>query len=175
MRNGLNCNHEKWNWSTKILGKPLWITILYSCTVLIYILLLPNLSSWWRHYIARLGQTQRRSRRPWLIGACAVASFSSDVMVMAVIMLSFILSRTLCQTFAEASYKSCPTLVTTLRAFTTSGPKCGEDSSGGKIIMINVNIQVKSKVHQWLKSLKIFLAINLKRTLSQQKLSLMII
>lgn len=83
---------------------------------------------------------------------------------MAVIMLSFILSRTLCQTVAEASYKSYPTLVTTLRAFTTSFPKCGEDSSEGKIIMISVNIQVKSKVHvyKWPKSLKYFEPLTLK-------------
>lgn len=72
-----------------------------------------------------------------------------SVMVVAVIMLSFILSRTFCQTFAIASCKPYPypTLVTTLRAFTTSGPKCGEDFCEGKTITINVNAQVKSKVH----------------------------
>lgn len=85
-------------------------------------------------------KTQRRSRRLLFNGACAVFSFS--VMVVAVIMLSFILSRTLCQTVAGVNRKSCPTLVTTFRPFTTSSPKCGEDSSGGKIIMISVNVQV---------------------------------
>lgn len=78
-------------------------------------------------------------------------------MVAAVIMLFFILSRSLCQTVAEASCKSYPTLVTTLRAFTTSGPKCGEDSREGKIIMINVNVQVQSSRMLMAEILKIFL------------------
>lgn len=74
------------------------------------------------------------------------ASVCDSCVMVAVIMLSFILSRTLCQTVAEATCKSHPTLVTTLRTFTTSGPRCGEDSDGGKIILINVYVQVKSEV-----------------------------
>ncbi|TWW70961.1 thiosulfate:glutathione sulfurtransferase [Takifugu flavidus] len=54
--------------------------------------------------------------------------------MVAVIMLSFILSRTLCQTVAEATCKAHPTLVTTLRTFTTSGPRCGEDSDGASVV-----------------------------------------
>lgn len=112
----------------------------------------------------------------WSAHAQSSTTFCVGVMVVAVIMLSFILSRTLCQTVAEASYKSYPSLVTTLRAFTTSSPKCGEDSSGGKIILINVNVQVKSKVHVNGRSpSKLFLAVNPKRIVSQKMLVLMII
>lgn len=76
--------------------------------------------------------------------------------MVAVIMLSFILSRTLCLTVAEATCKSHPTLVTTLRTFTTSGPRCGEDSDGGKIILINVYVQVKFEVQNLGGTIKYF-------------------
>ncbi|CAG04236.1 unnamed protein product [Tetraodon nigroviridis] len=57
-------------------------------------------------------------------------------MVAAIIMLSFILSRTLCQTVAEATCKSHSSLVTTFRAFTTSGQRCEEDSNGASASVV---------------------------------------
>lgn len=101
--------------------------------------------------------TQRRSQSAlWTAHAHYSASVCDSGVMVAVIMLSFILSRTLCQTVAEATCKSHPTLVTTLRTFTTSGSRCGEDSDGGKIILINVCVKVKSKVQNIGGTLKYF-------------------
>lgn len=83
----------------------------------------------------KFSRTKRIRQRLCLNGACALPLPFMTAVMGAVIMLSFILSRTLCQTVAQATCKSPPTLVTTLRTFTASGSRCGEDSGGGKILI----------------------------------------
>ncbi|XP_033494138.2 thiosulfate:glutathione sulfurtransferase [Epinephelus lanceolatus] len=49
-------------------------------------------------------------------------------------LLSFVLSRGFCQLAAEVNRRSCPTFSSALRAFTTSGPKCGEAPDNGLVV-----------------------------------------
>uniref|UniRef100_A0A671W6U4 Thiosulfate:glutathione sulfurtransferase-like n=1 Tax=Sparus aurata TaxID=8175 RepID=A0A671W6U4_SPAAU len=66
------------------------------------------------------------------------------------IMLSLLLSRSLCQVAAEVNLRSCPTFASAFRAFTTSSPKCGEASDSAlvvtysqlKTMLSNRNIQL---------------------------------
>ncbi|KAM9333827.1 thiosulfate:glutathione sulfurtransferase [Pholidichthys leucotaenia] len=52
----------------------------------------------------------------------------------AFIMLSFLLSRTLCQTAAAVNRKCYPTVSSIFRTFTTSSPKCEEASDNGSVV-----------------------------------------
>ncbi|XP_073344892.1 thiosulfate:glutathione sulfurtransferase [Pagrus major] len=50
------------------------------------------------------------------------------------IMLSCLLSRSLCQVVAEANRRSYPTYASAFRTFTTSSPKCGEASDSASVV-----------------------------------------
>ncbi|XP_036935402.1 thiosulfate:glutathione sulfurtransferase [Acanthopagrus latus] len=66
------------------------------------------------------------------------------------IMLSLLLSRTLCQVVAEVNLRACPTYASAFRAFTTSSPICGEASDSASVVtysqlktmLANRNIQL---------------------------------
>ncbi|XP_041817787.1 thiosulfate:glutathione sulfurtransferase [Chelmon rostratus] len=49
-------------------------------------------------------------------------------------MLSFALSRSVCQVVAEASRRSSPAFGSVFRAFTTSSPTCGEASDSASVV-----------------------------------------
>ncbi|XP_070784447.1 thiosulfate:glutathione sulfurtransferase [Enoplosus armatus] len=49
-------------------------------------------------------------------------------------MMSYVLSRSLCQVVAEVNRKSYPTLGSAFRAFTTSSPKWGEASDSASVV-----------------------------------------
>ncbi|XP_051266851.1 thiosulfate:glutathione sulfurtransferase isoform X2 [Dicentrarchus labrax] len=49
-------------------------------------------------------------------------------------MLSFVLSRSLCQVVTEVNRRSYPTFGSLFRAFTTSSPKCGETSDSASVV-----------------------------------------
>ncbi|KAM9337799.1 thiosulfate:glutathione sulfurtransferase [Symphorus nematophorus] len=50
------------------------------------------------------------------------------------IMLSCVLSRSLCQAVTEVNRRSYPTYASVFRAFTTSSPKCGESSNNASVV-----------------------------------------
>lgn len=68
-------------------------------------------------------------------GSCSQQSFtvmSSHRAALLVIMLSYVLSRSFCQTVAEANRSSYRTFGSVFRAFTTSSPTRGNASANGK-------------------------------------------
>ncbi|XP_035533837.1 thiosulfate:glutathione sulfurtransferase isoform X2 [Morone saxatilis] len=65
-----------------------------------------------------------------------VSLLSSPHCALVFTMLSFVLSRSLCQVVTEVNHRSYPTFSSLFRAFTTSSPKCGEtpDSASASVV-----------------------------------------
>ncbi|KAK2859496.1 hypothetical protein Q5P01_004116 [Channa striata] len=56
------------------------------------------------------------------------------LLIIIIIMISSVLARTFCQVAVDVNRRSYPTLGSVFRAFTTSGPKCGDASDHASVV-----------------------------------------